>query len=179
MNFFDFVPPSLIGGIQCTTCDKKGHHFEVCLKRYTYYTHCKHYGHNLRNCPMKKLTPSELGNWLFKRQVEDDTLSQDMSHCSLNESPRDLECGKASQSVERTSESSRQSNPCMNPFYSSIFLSAMRKSSNAPVTFFKQIFFGCGEKGHYVNKCPQRRQKDQPIEIGIVVPQSIQHSKNF
>jgi hypothetical protein len=30
-----FLPPSLIGGIQCTTCHKKGHHFEVCLKRYT------------------------------------------------------------------------------------------------------------------------------------------------
>jgi hypothetical protein len=56
---------------------------------------------------MKKLTPSELENWLFKRQIEDDTLSQAMSHCSLNESPRDLEYGKASQSVEQTSESSR------------------------------------------------------------------------
>jgi hypothetical protein len=70
---------------------------------------------------MKKLTPSELGNWLFKRQVEDDTLSQAMSHCSLSESPRDLEYGKASQSVEQTSESSRQSSQCMNPFYSSFF----------------------------------------------------------
>jgi hypothetical protein len=56
---------------------------------------------------MKKLTPSELENWLFKRQIEDDTLSQAMSHCSLNESPRDLEYEKASQSVEQTSESSR------------------------------------------------------------------------
>jgi hypothetical protein len=71
--FFGFVPPSLIGGIQCTTCGQKGHHFEVCLKQCTYCTHCKHYGHYSRNCPMKKLTPSELGIWLFKRQVEDDS----------------------------------------------------------------------------------------------------------
>jgi hypothetical protein len=99
MDFFSFVPPSLIGGIQCTTCGKKGHHFEVCLKRYTYYTHCEHYGHNSRNCPMKKFTPSELENWLFKRQVEDDTLSQVMSHCSLDGSPIDLEIRKASQPV--------------------------------------------------------------------------------
>jgi hypothetical protein len=99
MDFFSFVPPSLIGGIQCTTCGKKGHHFEVCLKRYTYYTHYEHYGHNSRNCPMKKFTPSEVQNWLFKRQVEDDTLSQVMSHCSLDGSPIDLEIRKASQPV--------------------------------------------------------------------------------
>jgi hypothetical protein len=75
MDFFGFVPLSLIRGIQCTTCGKKRHHFEVCLKRYTCYTHCEHYDHNSRNSPMKKFTPLELGNWLFKRQVEDDTLS--------------------------------------------------------------------------------------------------------
>jgi hypothetical protein len=67
----------------------------------------------------------------------------------------------------------------MNPFYSSIFLSAMWKSSNAPVTFSDRICFGCGEKGHYVNKCPQRHPKDQPTYTGIATPQSIQHSKNF
>jgi hypothetical protein len=97
MDFFGFVPPSLIGGIQCTTCGKKGHHFKVCLKQYTYCTHCEHYGHNSSNCPMKKFTPSELGNWLFKRHIEDDTLSQAMSHCSLDRSPTDLELKKASQ----------------------------------------------------------------------------------
>jgi hypothetical protein len=167
--FFGFVPPSLIGGIQCTTCGKKGHHFEVCLKRYTYCTHCEHYGHNSRNCPMKKLTPSELGNWLFKRQVKDDTLSQ----------ARDLELRKASQPVEQILWSGQQSNQYMNPFYSSIFLSAMQKSCNAPATFFDRICFGCGETGHYANKCPQRCPKDQPTEIGITTPQSIQHSKNF
>jgi hypothetical protein len=43
---------------------------------------------------MKKFTPSELGNWLFKRQVEDDTLSQAISHCSLDGSPTDLELRK-------------------------------------------------------------------------------------
>ena len=32
---------------------------------------------------MKKLDPSELGLLLFKRQVEDETLSEAMSHCSL------------------------------------------------------------------------------------------------
>jgi hypothetical protein len=48
---------------------------------------------------MKKFTPLELGNWLFKRQVEDDTLSQAMSRCSLDGSPTDLELGKASQPV--------------------------------------------------------------------------------
>jgi hypothetical protein len=97
MDFFGFIPPSSIGGIQCTTCGRKeGRHFEVCLKRYTYCTHCEHYGHNLRNCPMKKFTPSELENWLFKRQVKDDTLSQAMSSCSLDGSPTDLELRKAS-----------------------------------------------------------------------------------
>jgi hypothetical protein len=56
---------------------------------------------------MKKLTPSELGIWFFKRQVEDDILSQAMSCCSLNGSPRDLELGKASQPVEQITRSSR------------------------------------------------------------------------
>jgi hypothetical protein len=46
---------------------------------------------------MKKFTPSELGNWLFKRQVKDDTLGQAMSRCSIDGSPIDLELGKASQ----------------------------------------------------------------------------------
>jgi hypothetical protein len=118
---------------------------------------------------MKKLTPSELGIWLLKRLVEDDTLSQAMSRCSLNGSPRNLELRKASQPVEHTLESSWQSNQCMNPFYSSIFLSAMRKSSNARVTFFEQFCFGYGEKGRYVNKCPQRRPKDQPTETGTII----------
>jgi hypothetical protein len=68
---------------------KKGHHFDVCLKQYTYCTHCEHYGYNSRNCPMKEFTPSELGNWWFKKQVKDDTLSQAMSHCSLDGSPID------------------------------------------------------------------------------------------
>jgi hypothetical protein len=107
MDFFGFVPPFLIGGIQCTTCSKKGHYFEVCLKRYTYCTHCEHYGHNSRNCPMKKFTPLELGNWLFKRQVEDDTLSQAMSRCSLDGSRTDLELRKPSRPVGQISRSSR------------------------------------------------------------------------
>jgi hypothetical protein len=119
MDFFGFVPPSLIGGIQYTTCGQKGHHFEVCLKWYTCCAHCEHYGHYSRNYPMKKLTPSELGIWLFKRQVEDDTLSQAMHRVSLNGSPRDLELGKASQSVEQISGSSKQHIQYMNPFSSS------------------------------------------------------------
>jgi hypothetical protein len=48
---------------------------------------------------MKKFTPSELGNWLFMRQVIYDTLSQAVSHCSLDGSPTNLELGKASQPV--------------------------------------------------------------------------------
>jgi hypothetical protein len=86
---------------------KKGPHFDVCLKRYTYCTHCEYYGHNSRKCPMKKFTPSELGNWLFQRQVKDDTLSQVMCHCSLDGSPTDLELRKASQPVGQVSGSSR------------------------------------------------------------------------
>jgi hypothetical protein len=127
---------------------------------------------------MKKLTPSELWIWLFKRQVEDDTLSKAMSHCSLNGSPRDLELRKASQPVEQISGSSQRSNQYMNPLYSSVLRSAMRKSSNALVTFSDQICFGCGKKGHYVDKCPQRCPKGQPTKRGIATPQSIQHSKN-
>jgi hypothetical protein len=178
-DFFGFVPPSLVGGIQCTTCGQKGHYLEVWLKWYTYCTHCEHYGHYSSNGPMKKLTPSELGIWLFKTQVEDETLSQAMSHCSLNGFPRDLELRKPSQPVEQISGSTQQSNQYMYPFYSSVFLSAMWKSSNVVVTFFDQICFECGEKGHYVNKCPQRCPKDQPTEIGIATLQSIQHSKNL
>jgi hypothetical protein len=128
---------------------------------------------------MKKLTTSEFGIWLFKRQVEDDTLSQAMSHCSLNGNPTDIELKKISQPVEQISGSSQRSNQYMNQFYSSVFLSVMQKFSNALVTFPKQICFGCGEKGHYVNKCPQRRPKHQPTETGIATPQSIHHSKNF
>jgi hypothetical protein len=56
---------------------------------------------------MKKFTPLELGNWLFKRQVEDGTLSQAMSRCSLDGSPTDLELGEASQLVGQISESSQ------------------------------------------------------------------------
>jgi hypothetical protein len=167
MDFFGFVPPSLIGGIQCTTCGKKGHHFEVCLKRYTYCTHCEHYGNNSRNCPMKKFTSSQLGNWLFKRQVEDDTLSQAMSYCSLDGSPIDLELRKASQPVGQMSGSSQRRNQYMNPLDSSVFLSVMWKSSNALVTFSDRICFECDEKGDYINKCPQRCPKDQPTEMGI------------
>jgi hypothetical protein len=95
---------------------------------------------------MKKFTPSELGNWLFKRQVKDDTLSQAMSHCSLDGSPTDLELGKASRPIGQISGSSRQCNQYMNLFDSFIFLSAMRKSSNALVTFSDQICFECDEK---------------------------------
>jgi hypothetical protein len=116
---------------------------------------------------MKKFTSSELGNWLFKRQVGDDTLSQAISHCSLDGSPTDLELGKASQPVGQILGSSQRRNPYMNPFNSSVFLSAMRKSSNALVTFSDWICFECDKKGHYVNKCPQRHLKDQPTEIGI------------
>jgi hypothetical protein len=44
---------------------------------------------------MKNLTPSELGIWLLKRQVGDDTSSQAMSRCSLDGSPTNLELEKA------------------------------------------------------------------------------------
>jgi hypothetical protein len=172
MDFFGFVPPSLIGRIQCTTCGKK-HHFEVCLKRYTYCTHYEYYGHNSRNCLMKKFTLSELGNWLFKRQVEDDTLRQVISCCSLDGSPTNIELRKASHPVGQISRSSRRHNQYINPFDLSIFLSAMQKSSNASVTFSDQICFECDEKGQYVNKCPQRRLKDQPTETGITTLQTI------
>jgi hypothetical protein len=122
---------------------------------------------------MKKFTPSELGNWLFKRQVKDDTLSQAMSHCSIDGSPTHLELRKASQPHGQISGSSRQHNQYMNPFDLSIFLSAMRKSSNALVTFSDWICFECDEKGHYVNKCPQRHPKDQPTETCIATLQTI------
>jgi hypothetical protein len=54
----------------------------------------------------------------------------------------------------------------------------MRKSSNALVTFSDQICYGCGEKGHYVNKCPQRCPNGQPTETSIATTQSIQHSNS-
>jgi hypothetical protein len=55
---------------------------------------------------MKNLIPLELGNWLFKRQVEDDTLTQALSRCSLNGSPIYIELKIASQPVEWILESS-------------------------------------------------------------------------
>jgi hypothetical protein len=67
----------------------------------------------------------------------------------------------------------------MNPFDSFVFLSVMQKSSNALVTFSDRICFKCDEKGHYVNKCPQRRPKDQLTETGIATLQSIQHSNSY
>jgi hypothetical protein len=67
----------------------------------------------------------------------------------------------------------------MNPFDSSAFLSAMQKSSNALVTFSDQICFECDEKGHYVNKWPQRRPKDQPTETDITTLQTIQCSNSY
>jgi hypothetical protein len=59
---------------------------------------------------MNKFTPSELGNWFFKRQVKDDTLSQAISHCSLDGSPIDLELGKASRPVGQILGSSQRCN---------------------------------------------------------------------
>jgi hypothetical protein len=50
---------------------------------------------------MKKFTSSELGNWLFKRQVEDDTFSQAMSRCSLDGSPTNLELRKLLDQLDR------------------------------------------------------------------------------
>jgi hypothetical protein len=67
----------------------------------------------------------------------------------------------------------------MNPFDSSIFLSTKQKSSNALEIFSDQICFECDEKGHYVNKCPQRRLKDQPTETGITTLQTIQCSNIY
>jgi hypothetical protein len=67
----------------------------------------------------------------------------------------------------------------MNPFDSSVFLSVMRKSSNALVTFSNWICFECDEKGHYINKCPQRLPKDQPTEMSIATLQTIQCSNNY
>jgi hypothetical protein len=128
---------------------------------------------------MKKFTPSELGNWLFKRQVKDDNISQTMSCCSLDGSPRDLELGKASQPVGQISGSSQRHNPYMIPFDSSVFLSVMRKSSNALVTFSDRICFECDEMAHYVYKCPQRCIKDPPTDTSIATLQSIQRSNNY
>jgi hypothetical protein len=128
---------------------------------------------------MKKFTLSEFGNWLFKRQVKDDTLSQAISRCSFDGSPTNLELRKASHLVGHISRSSRRCNQYMNPFDSSIFLSVTRKSSNALVTFSDRICFECDEKGHYVNKCPQRRPKDQPTKTGIATLQSIQCSSSY
>jgi hypothetical protein len=59
---------------------------------------------------MKEFTPSELGNWLFKKQVKDDTLSQAMSHCSLDGSPTDLDLRKSSQPVGQILGSSQERN---------------------------------------------------------------------
>jgi hypothetical protein len=71
---------------------------------------------------MKKFTLSKLVNWLFERQVENNTLSQAMSHCSLIGSPTGLELEKkASQPVGQISGSSRRRNQYMNPFDSSVF----------------------------------------------------------
>jgi hypothetical protein len=67
----------------------------------------------------------------------------------------------------------------MNPYDSSVFLSVMRKSCNALVTFSDRICFECDGKGHYVNKCPQRRPKDQPTETGVTTLQSIQRSNSY
>jgi hypothetical protein len=67
----------------------------------------------------------------------------------------------------------------MNPIDSSIFLSAMRKSSNALVTFSDRICFECDEKGHYVNKCPQRCPKDEPTQTSIATLQTIQGSNSY
>jgi hypothetical protein len=100
-------------------------------------------------------------------------------HCSLDGSHTYLELRKASRPVGQISGSSRQCNPYLNPFDSSISLSVMWKSSNALVTFSDRICFGCDEKGHYVNKCPQRRQKYQPTETGITTLQTIQCSNSY
>jgi hypothetical protein len=88
-DFFGFSPPPLSRRIQCTICGQKGHHFEVCLNRHIFCSRCEHYGPYLGKCSMKKLTPLEIGVWLFKRQVVDDTISQAMGSCSLNGFPTD------------------------------------------------------------------------------------------
>jgi hypothetical protein len=67
----------------------------------------------------------------------------------------------------------------MNPFDSSIFLSAMQKSNNALVTFSDRICFERDEIGHYVNKCPQRCLTDQPTETSIATLQTVQCSNSY
>jgi hypothetical protein len=51
----------------------------------------------------------------------------------------------------------------MNPFSSSILLSAIQKSSNALVIYVGRLCYECGEKGHYVDKCPQKAPKSSEL----------------
>jgi hypothetical protein len=92
---------------------------------------------------------------------------------------RDLELKKASQPIRQISGSSRRNNQYMNPFSSFVFLSTMRRFNNALVTFSNRICYGSGEKGHYVNKYPQRHPNGQPTEMGIATTQSIQFSNSY
>ena len=119
-------PKSFTRRIQCTTCGRRSHHFEVCPKKDIVCYHCEQYGHYSNRCPMKKLDPSELGFLLFKRQVEDETLSEAMSYCSIDGSHASLE--NESQPFGHMSRSGQQNSQCMTLFTSPAFLSIMQLS---------------------------------------------------
>ena len=148
----------LPGRIQCTTCGRHGHHFEVCPKRDIMCYHCEQHGHYANKCPIKKLDPLELGLLLFKRQVEDETLSEAMSHCSLDGSYASPGNENNSQPSGQMPGSGQQNNQCMTLFNSLAFLSIMQlphESAETQATPAKRICYKCREEGHYANKCPQ------------------------
>ena len=62
----------------------------------------------MSQCPINQLTSSEFGLLLFKRQNEDEVLSEAMSHGSLDGSHASLQVGCNSQSYGQMLGSSNQ-----------------------------------------------------------------------
>ena len=69
-----------------------------------------------------------MGLLLFKRQVEDETLSEAMSHCSLDGSYASPENENNSQISRQMSRSGQQNKQCMTLFTSPTFLPIMQLS---------------------------------------------------
>jgi hypothetical protein len=156
MNFFSFARRPLSGWIPCTICGQKGHRFEVSLKRHILCNRSEHYGHYLGKCPMKKLTPSERGMWLFKRQVIDNTLNQAMGRCSLNGLPTNPRPGNNSQPFVQMLEPRQLCDQPLSPSSLYVLFSAIRKSSYPSSIHTNRRGYGCKEKGTYVSSSTQK-----------------------
>ena len=98
---------------------------------------------------------------------------------SLYGSPTSLELGDNSQPIGQMSGLRQQSNKNMDPFISPAFPSEMQMSHKSIDTLpapANKICYKCRERGHYINKCPQRRPDQTSAQNTASTPNGDGHS---